>query len=152
MKKLRFIALALAAMALSTPAFAQFTIEESAPKGGDNIKFEQKMVNIDASTNYYSAAKARAERARIRKERNSLEITGSLQGSMTSYNDAWTDSRGGDNTVTILANIGLKHTFTKERFVINTQFSAKGRGKTDFFGLASIIISQTVVLVPGAMF
>ncbi len=125
MKKLRFIALALAAMALSTPAFAQFTIEESAPKGGDNIKFEQKMVNIDASTDYYSAAKARAERARIRKERNSLEITGSLQGSMTSYNDAWTDSRGGDNTVTILANIGLKHTFTKERFVINTQFSAK---------------------------
>jgi hypothetical protein len=125
MKKLRLIAFTLFALALSAPAFGQFTIEETPKQDKKDIQFKNELVNIDASTQYYSAAKARAERARIRNERNTLEITGALQGSLTSYNEAWTKSRGGDNTITVLAKFNLKHTYTKERFSINTQVDAK---------------------------
>lgn len=125
MRNLCFLTLLAAALAFAAPAYGQFTIEESSTKKTDNIKFEQTRKSIDASTDYYNEAAARAERARIRKERNTLEITAGLQGSLTSYNDAWTTSRGGDNTITVLAKFNLKHTFTKERFLINTQVDAK---------------------------
>jgi hypothetical protein len=83
------------------------------------------MQNMNVSTEYYSAAKAKQERQRIRKERNYLEITLALQGTMTSYNDAWAEVKGGDNAITVLGEFGLVHTYTKNRFSNNTQIKAK---------------------------
>ncbi len=109
----------------SVDVFAQFSIEEESQAKSGGVKFTERLKTMDASTEYYSAAVERAERRRIRKERNYLEINAKLQGSMTSYNDAWTDSRGGDNAMTILSSFTLKHTFKKGDFNIATDLSAK---------------------------
>lgn len=106
-------------------AYAQFSVEETTTTKGGEPKFTEKLKTMDASTEYYSAAEARAERLKIRKERNYLEINAKLQGSMTSYNDAWTNSRGGDNAMTVLGTFTLKHTFKKGDFNIATDLSAK---------------------------
>lgn len=89
------------------------------------MQFAEKFKTMDASTLYYNEAAARAERQRIRKERNYLEINLKLQGTMTSYNNAWTDSRGGDNAMTVLGSFSLKHTFDKGDFKLATDASAK---------------------------
>lgn len=125
MKNLRYSILSLLLTVVAIPVFGQFTIEDNTKKKRQEITFENKFVTKDATTTYHNEAQERAERARLRNERNTLEITGSLQGSMTSYNDAWTDSRGGDNAITILGKFTLKHTYTKDRFSINTQVDAK---------------------------
>ena len=70
-------------------AWAQFTVEDDTKKQtAGEVTILNQLQNIDASTEYYSAAKARLERLRLRKERNTLELTLKLQGTMTSYNDA----------------------------------------------------------------
>lgn len=122
----KFFYLTLVALAMGTlSARAQFSVEESASTKGENVQFANELKTMDASTEYYNAAAARAERQRIRKERNLLEIKLGLQGTMTSYNDAWTTSRGGDNAMTVLGTFSLKHTFTKGDFNIATDASAR---------------------------
>lgn len=109
----------------TTNVKAQFTVEDQSHVKQNSVKFAEKLKTMDASTTYYNEAAARAERARIRNERNYLEVNLKLQGTMTSYNDAWTTSRGGDNAMTVLGNFILKHTYTKADFKIATDVSAK---------------------------
>ena len=67
----------------------------------------------------------KAERAAIRKERNYLEFSGGIQGSLTSYNDPWISVSGGDNSIALTAVFGLRHLFTKNLFTLETKFNAK---------------------------
>lgn len=106
-------------------AYAQFSVEEESQAKNGDVKFAETLKTMNANTEYYNAAAARAERLRIRKERNFIEINAKLQGSMTSYNDAWTTSRGGDNAMTVLGTFSLKHTYAKGDFNIATDASAK---------------------------
>lgn len=124
MKKIFYLTLVVL-MASTMSAQAQFSVEENTSTKGENVKFANELKTMDAGTEYYSAAAERAERQRIRKERNFLEIKLGLQGTMTSYNDAWTTSRGGDNAMTVLGTFSLKHTFTKGDFNIATDASAR---------------------------
>lgn len=124
MKKIFYLTL-VALIAGTMSAKAQFSVEEKTSTQGENVKFANELKTMDAGTEYYSAAAHRAERQRIRKERNYLEIKLGLQGTMTSYNDAWTTSRGGDNAMTVLGTFSLKHTFTKGDFNIATDASAR---------------------------
>ena len=80
------ILLTLAAVLSASGAMAQFTVENDTKTTREEVKFEEKMKGIDASTEYYNAARARAERQRIRKEHNEIEIRLGLSGAMTSYN------------------------------------------------------------------
>lgn len=122
MKKILFCILfvCLAPMA----AQAQLSIDEvETPR--ERLAYRDTVRRSDPRAEYFSAARYRAERAAIRKERNKLEITSGLQGALTSYNDPWVDVSGGDNSIALVANLFIHHTFTKNLFTIETKFEGK---------------------------
>jgi len=117
----RFLTLfTIAAVVAATDVRAQFTVEDKTKTKDEDVKFQDRLKNIDVSSAYYNEARARAERARIRKERNEMEIRLGLHGSLTSYNDAWTESRGGDNTISVYGTFNMKHVFRKDPFQVTT--------------------------------
>ncbi|MFI3320160.1 MAG: DUF3078 domain-containing protein [Rikenellaceae bacterium] len=124
-RNLHFLLLLVAFTYIYTvPAVAQMEIDEI-PTKVQSIIFCDSIAESNIADNYFSPARYRAERDSIRKERNTLEITASLQGSLVQYNQAWLDASGGDNSMTTLSSINLKHTYTKNLFSLETQFSAK---------------------------
>ena len=71
----RFLTLlTIAAVVAATDVRAQFTVEDKTKTKDEDVKFQDRLKNIDVSSAYYNEARARAERARIRKERNEMEI------------------------------------------------------------------------------
>lgn len=124
MKYFYQILLLFSALVLSHSVAAQITIDEV---GGtsENVTFENKLKSIPVETEYFSLARYKAERAAIRKERNYLEVGGGLQGALSSYNDPWIKVSGGDNSIALMANVFLHHTFTKHLFSVETKFDAK---------------------------
>ena len=88
-------------------------------------EFKERIKTTSADADYFNEARYRAERAAIRKERNFLEFGTSLQGTLTSYNDAWIESAGGDNSIAVIAALRLHHIFTKEKFTIETKAEGK---------------------------
>ena len=105
-------------------ASAQISIDEvDAPQ--ESVKFSDRMKSTGVDVDYFSLARYRAERAAVRRERNYLELGGSLQGSLTSYNDPWIAVSGGDNSIALVATFNLRHSFKKNRFSIETKFNAK---------------------------
>ena len=118
------ILLTVAAVLSATDAMAQFTVENDTKTKREDIKFEDKVKGIDVNTEYYNAARERAERQRIRKEHNEIEIRLNLNGSMTSYNDPWTKSRGGDNNFTISGSMNMKYVYNNDPFRLTTTASA----------------------------
>lgn len=105
------------------PAAAQITID--GVDVTEKARFEGPLKATEASSPYFSEARYRAERAAIRRERNYLEFSASVQGTLTSYNDAWIATSGGDNSIAAIATAHLLHNFKKERFEIETKFDAK---------------------------
>jgi hypothetical protein len=113
----------IAALFISQLASAQISIDE-VNAGQNNVTFRDELKPIDVNVEYFSLARYKAERAAIRKERNYLEIGGGLQGALVSQNDPWIAVSGGDNTISVVANLFLHHTFTKNNFIIDTRFNA----------------------------
>ena len=124
MKQL-FPIFALAAFLLaSVPASAQISIDEVNAEQ-QSVTFQDKLKSTSVDVDYFNLARYKAERAAIRKERNYLEFGGGLQGALTSYNDPWIATSGGDNSIALVATFNLKHIFTKDLFTIETKFNAK---------------------------
>ncbi len=113
-----------ALLAVSMPAAAQLSIDE-VDASSQGVNFRDNMKSTAVDVDYFSLARYKAERAAIRKERNYLEFGGGLQGALTSFNDPWVEVSGGDNSIAIAATLFLRHTFTKNRFFIETKFNAK---------------------------
>ena len=80
------------------------------------VKFEDYGEGHRCQHRVLNAARARAERQRIRKEHNEIEIRIGLNGAMTSYNDPWTKSRGGDNNFTISSWLNMKYVYNNDPF------------------------------------
>ena len=106
------------------PAAAQISIDEVKAEPQD-VKFHDELKSTSVDVDYFSLARYRAERAAIRKERNDLEVSAGLQGTLTSYNDPWISVSGGDNSVALVASFNLRHLFKKNLFSIETKLSAK---------------------------
>ena len=102
------------ALLAGSPALAQISIDEVDAKE-DKVTFEDKLKSTSVDVDYFSLARYKAERAAIRKERNYLEFSGGIQGSLTSYNDPWISVSGGDNSIALTAVFGLRHLFTKNQ-------------------------------------
>ncbi len=104
---------------------AQMTIDELKTTKQEDVKFRDsiKRSSIDKS-DYFSLARYKAERAALRKERNTLEIISSLQGSLTSYNDPWVATSGGDNTTAILGSFTLNHSYKREKLTLTSKVTA----------------------------
>ena len=120
MKKLyTLIALTL----LSTVcAVAQVSIDEVNTKE-EKPEFSNDMKTEKIDANYFSDATHRAEKAALRKERNTIDFSANLQGSLTAYSKSWQAS--GDNAITIIASINFLHTYKKGRFTLSNAASAK---------------------------
>lgn len=71
---------------------------------GKNPQNEVRPTTVDAQS-YFSRARYRAERAAIRKERNTLEFGGGILGSVASYSDSWIETSGGDNSIGLAATL-----------------------------------------------
>ena len=105
-------------------AKAQITIDDVNAKS-DSVNFKNQMKSTSVENEYFNRARYKAERAAIRKERNYLEFSSGIQGSLTAYNDPWIETSGGDNSIALVATLGLKHIFTKNNFSVETKFNAK---------------------------
>jgi len=103
---------------------AQVTIDRVKPRKG-SVDFNDQIKTQQVDLEAFSLAKYRAERAAIRHERNYLEVTSSLNGTLTAYNDPWIETSGGDNSIAALGAFYLKHIFKKEKFSIETVVDAK---------------------------
>ena len=120
----RILGLLLVMMALSVAdAKAQFTVESENKEAKQKVEFKPiqlgKVENV--STDYYSEARAKAERIKLRRQRNTFNMKIDLQGSMAAYNDAW----GGDNSTAVQATFNFKHVYAKDKFSITTQGDAR---------------------------
>ena len=118
MKKF-FLLISFVALFGVSESFAQFNVEKSktANNEDEDIRFRNSFKGMTVKTDYYNEARAKAERKRIRNERNTLNMSFNVQGQMFAYNDAW----GGENSTSLLGTFHLTHTFAKNRFRITTQ-------------------------------
>lgn len=112
----------LFALMCSTQAMAQISIDEVAPKP-EKREFDNELKEGNVETEYFSEATYRAERRALRKERNTVDLSANLHGSLTAFSNSW--QAAGDNAITVLANINFKHTFKKDKFSLNNTASAK---------------------------
>ena len=134
--------LAVAVVAFSADVAAQITVDDVAPTS-TKPAFGNEMKTQEVETDFYSEANKRAERLAIRKERNSVEFSANLHGSLTAFSKYW--QAAGDNTITLLANINFLHTYKKGKFTINNTATAKfgyNRMKTEFVGDDGVAYSQ----------
>ena len=119
----RFYTLLFAAtMLLSTSALAQVSIDDVSTST-QKQEFANEMKTQDVEADYVSDAKRKADRLAIRKERNTVDFTANLHGSLTAFSKSW--QAAGDNTITILANINFLHTFKLGKFTLTNTASAK---------------------------
>ena len=109
-------------MASALELSAQVTVVESSIQT-EKIKFETQVKDSEVNTNVLADAQRRAERLTLRKERNSVDFTANLHGSLTAYSPSW--QAAGDNTITILANLNFLHTYKQGRFTLTNTASAK---------------------------
>lgn len=123
MKKARTI-LTLLTLMWAGAAMAQVSIEAAAPKS-DQIKFVDKIKQNEVKVEFSNEAQERAARAAIRRERNTLEINASLNGSLSNFNSKWQSVNGNTNSITAISGFLLTHTFSKGRFTIDNKVSAK---------------------------
>lgn len=115
----------LALLGATMPVRAQFSVDR-VEASVEDVSFRDTLKtkpSVDAE--YFNLARYKAERAAIRKERNKLEISAGIQGALTSYNDPWIKTSGGDNAIALTAVFDLKHTFKKNKFSIDTRAIAK---------------------------
>ena len=118
MKKI-FLLISLMALFGVSESFAQFNVEKSktANNEKEDIRFRDSFKGMTVKTDYYNEARAKAERKRIRNERNYLKLDFNFQGQMFAYNDAW----GDENSTSVIGTFHLTHTYYKNRFSINNQ-------------------------------
>ena len=118
MKKF-FLLISLVALFGVSESFAQFNVEKSktANNADEDIRFRNSFKGMTVKTDYYNEARAKAERKRIRNERNYLKLDFNFQGQMFAYNDAW----GGENSTSVIGTFHLTHTYSKNRFSINNK-------------------------------
>ena len=81
------VVLAAAAVCVTGRVAAQVSVEDVRTDKRDRV-FENDIKTQQVGADYYSEARYRAERAAIRKERNALEFTSNLQGSLTAFSES----------------------------------------------------------------
>lgn len=125
MKKTIRTLLLLAVSGMAMPVAAQISVDKM-EVNTENVSFHDTLKSVSSvDADYFSLARYKAERAAIRKERNLLEISAGVQGSLTSYNDPWIETSGGDNSIALAVVFDMKHTFKKNKFSIETRAIAK---------------------------
>lgn len=102
-------------------ASAQFTVPEERPQ--PSMTQADTMRRLPAlRSEFNSPARARAERRKMRKERNTIEFNSTLQLSQTQFEN-W--STGGDNTFSTRATVLFRHQHKRKKLGIDYKFEAR---------------------------
>ena len=108
-------------------ASAQFTIQRRQPEQREEVKSDPYkafggFVDTKLQNDYYDHAAWLAERRRIRKERNTLEVQTMFQTSALQFEN-WT--AGGNNTFSGLATFYLRHQYKQNKFSSDLTVNAR---------------------------
>ena len=104
--------------------YAQVSISAATPKTEatftDKVKTEQVKIDYQSSD-----AQKRAERAAIRKERNTIEVNAGITGSLSNFNSKWQTVNGTTNSITAIANFLITHNYKKGVFTVDNKITGK---------------------------
>ena len=118
-----FTILAVVAFASTGIAKAQATVESATPQ--EQVTFANEVKTEKEAPAFKSEAQIKAEKAAIRKERNTIEFNATLNGSLAHFNDKWLSVNGNTNSLTGIGNVLFTHTYTKDKFTIGTKVTGK---------------------------
>lgn len=121
----KFYALTIFAAIFSVASsFAQVSVTGATPK--TEATFTDKVKTEQVKVDYHSSdAQKRAERAAIRKERNTIEVNAGITGSLTNFNSKWQNVNGSTNSITGIANFLFTHNYKKGVFTIDNKATGK---------------------------
>ena len=112
----------LLSVASSGSLYAQFSIDNSAPRTKTLTPVFGEFPQSSLQNDYYDPAAVRAEKLRLRKERNTIEFNSSLETSLQQFHN-WTGSVN-DNFYA-LANIFFRHQYKRNKLSIDYSAEAK---------------------------
>lgn len=119
-KTLLFVSILLAT---ADRVSAQFHISTVTPKEADTKQMDDTIKPIAPINNlFFSEARYKAERRAIRKERNTVLLTGSAIFDVSGF-DNW--AAGGQNVFATSLKLYFSHTYTKHKFNFGTVFDAR---------------------------
>ena len=104
-------------------ASAQATVESATPQ--EQVTFANEIKTEKEAPAFKSEAQIKAEKAAIRKERNTIEFNATLNASLSHFNGYWRKVNGNTNSLTGVGNILFTHSYTKEKFTIGTKVTGK---------------------------
>ena len=104
-------------------ASAQATVESATPQ--EQVTFANEVKTDKDAPAFQSEAQLKAEKAALRKERNTIEFNATLNGSLSHFNNAWHAVNGTTNTLTGVGNILFTHQYKKGKFVLDNKITGK---------------------------
>ena len=104
-------------------ASAQATVESATPQ--EQVTFANEVKTEKDAPAFKSEAQIKAEKAALRKERNTIEFNATLNGSLSHFNEYWRSVNGNTNSLTGVGNILFTHAYTKGKFTIGTKVTGK---------------------------
>ena len=119
----RFFTLLATLTACVGMASAQATVESATPQ--EQVTFSNEIKTEKEAPAFQSEAQIKAEKAAIRKERNTIEFNATLNGSLSHFNNSWQSVNGTTNTITGVGNILFTHQFKKDKFVLDNKVTGK---------------------------
>ena len=119
----RFFTLLATLTACVGMASAQATVESATPQ--EQVTFSNEIKTEKEAPAFQSEAQIKAEKAAIRKERNTIEFNATLNGSLSHFNNSWQSVNGTTNTITGVGNILFTHQFKKDKFVLDNKVTVK---------------------------
>ena len=100
---------------------AQFSIPTVDPSAR-TLSLSDSLKKVEIRNEFFSEGAWRAERKRIRNERNTTEFNVDLQLSQTQF-DNW--APGGDNTFATRGSLFFRHQYKLEKFSLDNKFEAR---------------------------
>lgn len=107
---------------VSNQGLAQFSISKVPSEADTRLKKDSVKPISAVSNEFFSEARFRAEKRRLRKERNTLTCTVGLNLNQTKF-DNW--APGGVNTFSGVASLLFNHVYQRDRLRLATQLDSK---------------------------
>ena len=118
-----FTFFAISTLACIGVASAQATVESATPQ--EQVTFANEVKTDNAAAAFQNEAQLKAEKAALRKERNTIEFNATLNASLSHFNEYWRSVNGNTNSLTGVGNILFTHNYKKDKFTIGTKVTGK---------------------------
>ncbi len=118
-----FTLFAISTFACIAVASAQATVESATPQ--EQVTFANEIKTEKQAPAFQSEAQLKAEKAALRKERNTIEFNATLNASLSHFNGHWRKVNGNTNSLNGVGNILFTHQFKKGKFVLDNKITGK---------------------------